>query len=54
MDYLQCYQKAGQIASEVRETARSTSYIGKRLLDILWKEKLEHLGDFPPSLSTLA
>lgn len=49
MDYLECYQKAGQIASEVRETARSTSYIGKRLLDICntLEGKIRTLGGLP-------
>jgi methionyl aminopeptidase len=49
MDYLQCYQKAGQIASEVRETARSTNHIGKTLLDICYslENKIKVLGGLP-------
>lgn len=49
MDYLQCYQKAGRIASEVRETARNTNYIGIRLLDICeaLEDKIERLGGLP-------
>jgi methionyl aminopeptidase len=49
MDYLQCYQKAGQIASEVRETARTTNHIGKTLLDICYslENKIKVLGGLP-------
>ena len=49
MDYLQCYQKAGQIASEVRETARATNHIGKTLLDICYslENKIKVLGGLP-------
>jgi methionyl aminopeptidase len=49
MDYLQCYQKAGRIASEVRETARKTNYIGRRLLDICdtLENKIKVLGGLP-------
>lgn len=49
MDYLQCYQKAGQIASEVRETARSTNHIGKTLLDICYslENRIKVLGGLP-------
>ncbi|MGC1133214.1 MAG: type II methionyl aminopeptidase [Nitrososphaeraceae archaeon] len=49
MDYLQCYQKAGHIASEVRETARATNHIGKTLLDICYslENKIKVLGGLP-------
>lgn len=49
MNYLQCYQKAGQIASEVREFARKTNYIGRRLLDICdtLENKIMVLGGLP-------
>jgi len=49
MDYLQCYQKAGQIASEVRETARTTNHIGRTLLDICYtlENKIKVLGGLP-------
>lgn len=49
MDYLQCYQKAGQIASEVRETARNTNYVGRRLLDICnaLENMIKALGGLP-------
>jgi len=49
MDYLQCYQKAGQIASEVRETARATNHIGKTLLDICYslENRIKVLGGLP-------
>jgi len=49
MDYLQCYKKAGQIASEVRETARTTNHIGKTLLDICYslENKIKVLGGLP-------
>lgn len=49
MDYMQCYQKAGRIASEVRETARNTNYIGSRLLDICdaLENKIKQLGGLP-------
>lgn len=49
MDYMQCYQKAGRIASEVRETARNTNYIGSRLLDICdaLEYKIKRLGGLP-------
>ena len=49
MDYLQCYQKAGQIASEVRETARTTNHIGRTLLEICYtlENKIKVLGGLP-------
>jgi methionyl aminopeptidase len=49
MEYLQCYQKAGKIASEVRETARNTNYIGIRLIDICdtLEKKIKVLGGLP-------
>ena len=49
MDYLQCYQKAGHIASEVRETARAANHIGKTLLDICYslENKIKVLGGLP-------
>lgn len=49
MDYLQCYQKAGHIASEVRETARTTDHVGRTLLEICdsLESQIKRLGGLP-------
>jgi methionyl aminopeptidase len=49
MDYLQCYQKAGHIASEVRETARATNHVGRTLLEICdsLENQIKKLGGLP-------
>jgi methionyl aminopeptidase len=49
MDYLQCYQKAGHIASEVRKTAGTTDHVGRTLLEICdsLESQIKRLGGLP-------
>jgi methionyl aminopeptidase len=46
---LQCYQKAGHIASQVREIARTTDHVGRTLLEICdsLENKITMLGGIP-------
>lgn len=34
MDYLECYRKAGKIASEVRKNSKTENHVGRSLFEI--------------------
>src|SRR5262245_54579023 len=49
MDFLECYRKAGKIASEQREKARRRYYVGNTLLQICEsiEEEIKSKGALP-------